>query len=62
MNYLLKNGYKLNPNAKLVEAITKRIEICNGYCPCDNPDKGTEDAEKLNLCPKTAGVSFIFAL
>lgn len=44
---LRKPGFILNPNDKIVNAIFKRIEKLNGHCPCDNPDKGTDD----DICP-----------
>ncbi len=31
-----KEGWQLNPNDKLVNAILKRIEMNNGECPCEN--------------------------
>lgn len=36
MEFLIKEGWKLNPNEKIVDAIMKRIEVCNGDCPCHN--------------------------
>lgn len=47
MAYLIKPGWQLNPNEKVVKAITKRIAICNGECPCDNPGETVED----RACP-----------
>ena len=44
---LRKPGWILNPNDKIVNAILKRAEACDGECPCDNPYKGTDDAK----CP-----------
>lgn len=35
-NFFIKEGFMLNPNEKLVNAILKRIEACNGDCPCHN--------------------------
>lgn len=32
----IKPGWKLNPNDKVVQAIIKRLNKCNGDCPCDN--------------------------
>ena len=43
MNYLIKKGWQLNPNEKVVAAITKRIQKCNGECPCVNPGKTRKD-------------------
>lgn len=31
-----KEGWKLNPNDKVVNAILKRCEIAGGICPCIN--------------------------
>ena len=31
-----KEGWQLNPNDKLVNAILKRIEMNDGECPCEN--------------------------
>lgn len=47
MEFFIKEGWKLNPNEKIVNAITKRIKICDGECPCVNPGKTRED----RLCP-----------
>lgn len=47
MRILIKKGWKLNPNEKVVNAIIKRINKCDGECPCDNPGKTRED----RLCP-----------
>ena len=33
---LRKQGWKLNPNDRTVNAIIKRIEMNNGECPCSN--------------------------
>ena len=29
-----KEGWELNPNDKVVNAILKRVELCDGECPC----------------------------
>ena len=42
-----KEGWKLNPEDKIVNAILKRIEKCNGECPCQNPGETHED----RCCP-----------
>ena len=31
-----KEGWILNPNDKIVNAILKRCEMNNGVCPCNN--------------------------
>lgn len=42
-----KEGWVLNPNDTVVNAIINRIEKCNGECPCHNPGETLED----RLCP-----------
>lgn len=32
----IKDGWQLNPNGKVVNAIIKGINRCNGECPCSN--------------------------
>lgn len=44
---LRKEGFILNPNDKVVNAILKRCEANNGECPCHNPGETRED----RLCP-----------
>lgn len=44
---LRKEGWVLNPNDKVVNAILKRIELNGGECPCQNPGQTRED----RLCP-----------
>lgn len=44
---LRKDGWILNPNDKLLNAIFKRLEITGGECPCDNPGETQED----RICP-----------
>lgn len=34
MEYRIKDGWKLNPNSKIVQGITKMIENNEGLCPC----------------------------
>lgn len=36
MIYKVKKGFKLNPNEKIVLAITKRLKVTEGECPCHN--------------------------
>ena len=36
MDFFIKPGWMLNPNEKVVAAITKRIELNGGDCPCHN--------------------------
>ena len=47
ISYCPKEGWRLNPNEKVVMAILKRIDANNGECPCDNPGKTRQD----RLCP-----------
>lgn len=37
----IKEGWRLNPNEKVVNSIIKGINRCNGECPCmnDSEDK-----------------------
>lgn len=39
------HGCVLNPNDKVVNAIIKRIEKCNGHCPC------VSEQNDDTLCP-----------
>ena len=34
MEILIKDGFTLNPNDKIVSSLTKMIERNNGNCPC----------------------------
>ena len=34
MEILIKEGWQLNPNEKIVKGITKAIERNEGICPC----------------------------
>lgn len=43
----IKEGWKLNPNSKVVNAILKQIDANDGECPCVNPGKTRED----RMCP-----------
>lgn len=36
VNIYRKEGWDLNPNDKIVNAILKRIELNDGLCPCHN--------------------------
>lgn len=47
MQMLIKDGWMLNPNDKIVKAIVNRIRINEGECPCHNPGLTRED----RLCP-----------
>lgn len=44
---LEKEGWQLNPNEKIVNAVLKRVEKNDGECPCVNPGETRED----RLCP-----------
>ena len=44
-----KEGWKLNPNDRVVNAILRRCEKCDGLCPCTHD---SEDYEGKDLhCP-----------
>jgi len=47
MEYQIKEGWQLNPNQKVVDAISKAIERNQGECPCTNPGPTRE----ARLCP-----------
>lgn len=47
MDILIKEGWMLNPDEKVVNGIRRGVERCGGECPCNNPYKGTPDA----ICP-----------
>lgn len=38
MKYVIKEGWQLNPNEKVVNGITKAIKRNNGECPCVHPE------------------------
>lgn len=42
-----KQGWILNPNDKIVNAILKRLEVTEGECPCCNSGETKED----RMCP-----------
>jgi len=44
---LRKEGWDLNPDDKVVNAILRRCELNNGECPCHNPGETRED----RMCP-----------
>jgi len=44
---LRKDGWKINPNDKIVNGIMKSLDRCNGHCPCNNKYSGTDD----DICP-----------
>jgi len=54
MDYFIKEGWMLNPNEKIVKAITKRIELNEGHCPCHNESEDTTcpctDYREHNTC------------
>lgn len=37
----------LNPSDKVINAILRRVEICDGECPCANPGETRVD----RMCP-----------
>ena len=44
MNYVKREGFKLNPNQKIVENITKLIDKNEGKCICHNESRDTHCA------------------
>ncbi|MGM5483575.1 MAG: ferredoxin-thioredoxin reductase catalytic domain-containing protein [Nanobdellota archaeon] len=53
--YAEENGFKLNPNAKLVEAVLKGLarnedKFGYQYCPCRRVT-GNEEEDKKIICP-----------
>lgn len=44
---LRKEGWKLNPDDKVVNAIMKKIALNGGECPCNNGGETLED----RICP-----------
>lgn len=47
MNYTLFDDTQLNPNQKVVDAITKRVLANDGLCPCVQETTIKEDL----ICP-----------
>lgn len=47
MEFKLFENTRLNSNEKVVNAITKRLEITGGYCPCNQGDTPKDDTK----CP-----------
>ena len=49
-----KEGWVLNPNDKIVNAILKRCEMNNGECPCHNESADKHcpcsDYREKNIC------------
>jgi len=41
--YFMVKGMKLNENTKIVDAISKRLKVCDGYCPCVPDSINNED-------------------
>ena len=54
VSILRKQGWVLNPNDKVVNAILKRVEMNDGECPCDNQAEDKHcpcsDYREKNLC------------
>lgn len=42
VNIYRKEGWDLNPNDKVVNAILKRTEANDGFCPCHNECEDTK--------------------
>lgn len=49
MKMFVKPGFQLNPNEKIVKAITKAVERNDGKCPCVHNSEEYEG--KSLLCP-----------
>lgn len=47
MNFLETDTMILNPNEKVRNAIIKRLEMNNGFCPCNQGNTPLEDTK----CP-----------
>lgn len=47
MEYFIKEGWKLNPNKKIVNGITKMLQKSGGTCPCVHPEN---DGDLHCLC------------
>lgn len=45
--FLRKEGWKINPDDKVVNGILKGLARCDGHCPCHNKYAGTE----FDICP-----------
>lgn len=45
--FVIKDGWILNPNEKIVNGILKGLKRNNGHCPCHNKYSGTE----FDICP-----------
>lgn len=54
MKYIDKKGWRLNPDKKIVESITKLIQRNNGNCICDNkshnPQCPCSDFTEKEIC------------
>jgi len=53
--YAKKEGFKLNPNEKIVDTVVRRIlenreKLGHGYCPCRRPTGDKKEDEKI-ICP-----------
>lgn len=44
---LRKEGWKLNPNDGVVNAILRRCEKCDGLCPCTHDSEDYEGKDLL---------------
>ena len=45
---LRKEGFKLNPDDRIVNNIFRALERCDGHCPCHHPEREGHDQ-----CPCT---------
>lgn len=44
-------GYEINPNDKVVNALFKRIDKCEGECPCYHEEWDENTLREDKLCP-----------
>lgn len=60
---LRKEGWMLNPNDKIVNAILKRCELNNGECPCHNTGEDKKcPCSDYRLCEKNSRKCLIFPI
>ena len=45
-----KEGWKLNPNDRVVNAILRRCEKCDGLCPCTHDSENYKNKKKKRPC------------
>ena len=47
LSILRKEGWKINPDDRVVNGIIKALYRTDGHCPCHNKYSGTDD----DICP-----------